>query len=153
MMMLFNSWPHATHALLWIMYDIRWIIKRLNWNRKSHLMYGAMWPEREQLPPLKRCELLKVRHILMTVMKMLLEVHNNELTVINYTSLETCRKHNHCLNEKCKRCEFKALFPVFISLKLNDYYSTKSLPTSALRATCASLCSSREDRALFLVYC
>lgn len=152
-MMQVSSWPHAVDALLWIMYNIWCIIIRLNWNRKSHLIYGAVWPAQEQLLPLKRHELLKVRYILMTVMKMLLEVHSNELTVINYTSLETCRKHSHCLNEKCKRCEFKALFPVFISLKLKDYYSSIMLPISALRFSCGSLCSSHENRALFLVYC
>lgn len=58
----------------------------------------------------------------MTVMKMLLEVHNNELTVINYTSAETCTKHSRGLNEKCKRRDFRTLFPGFISLKLKDYY-------------------------------
>lgn len=144
--MLVSIWPHADDALLWTMYNI-W---RIEMELKSHLMYGAMWPAQEQLLPLNRRELLKVRYILMTVMKMLLEAHNNELPVINYTSLVTRRKRSHCLNEKCKRCEFKVLFWVFISLKLKDYYSSTMLPTSALGFSCGS---SPEYCARFLVYC
>lgn len=81
---LVSSWPRATDVLLWIMYNIWCII--IGMELKSHLMYSALWPAQEQLLPLKRRELFKVRYILMTVMKMLLEAHNNELPVINYTS-------------------------------------------------------------------